>query len=113
MTRSQTELLNVLGNEYNPEILEVTSEPLTAKELSETLDIPIATCYRRIEELVEADLLEQHEQVLTDDRRRASAYRRNVDAVYIEFEDQTVSIDVEEYTDLKGTLDEAWRGVSD
>ena len=112
-TVTDTETLHALGNEYNPEILRTASEPLTVNELSEMLDIPIATCYRRIEELVEADLLEQHDRVLTDARRRASAYRRDVDAVHVEFEGETISIDIEEYTELKSTIDEAWRGLSD
>lgn len=113
ISNPQTETLYALGNEYNPDILRSTSNPLTVSELSDMLDIPIATCYRRIEELVDANLLEQHDRILTDERRRASAYRRDVDAIHVEFDGETISIDVEEYTELKSTIDEAWRNISD
>ena len=59
-------MLRVLGNEYNPQILSFAHEPRSAQELSDELDVPIATCYRRIEELQEADLLEHHDRVLSD-----------------------------------------------
>jgi DNA-binding PadR family transcriptional regulator len=46
-----------LGKKYSAEILTATTEPCSARELSEELDIPIATSYRRIEELLNAGLL--------------------------------------------------------
>ncbi|MDX1745769.1 MAG: helix-turn-helix domain-containing protein, partial [Halobacteriales archaeon] len=56
------DVLHVLGNEYNPEILQATNEPRSAQDLSEELDVPIATCYRRIDELTDANLLELHDR---------------------------------------------------
>ena len=104
------ELLQALGNKYSAEILEATDEPRSAQELSEELDIPIATCYRRIDELTEHDLLKLHDNVLSDERRRIKVYRRNVDAVGVRFE-ATLSIDVEERSEVTNTLDEAWRSL--
>ena len=49
--------LEALGNEYNPDILRAADEAYSAQEFSDMLDIPIATCYRRIEELTGAGLL--------------------------------------------------------
>ncbi|MFB6153611.1 MAG: ArsR family transcriptional regulator, partial [Halodesulfurarchaeum sp.] len=37
------EVLRVLGNKYNAEILQATNTPKSAQELSDELDIPIAT----------------------------------------------------------------------
>lgn len=113
ITNPETETLHALGNEYNPDILRTASEPLTVSELSDLLEIPIATCYRRIDELVDAQLMEKVDRILTDERRRASAYRRDVDAIHIEFDGETISIDIEDYTELKSTIDEAWRSLSD
>ncbi|ELY34960.1 hypothetical protein C497_14512 [Halalkalicoccus jeotgali B3] len=45
------DVLLALGNEYNAEILGATDEPRSAQALSDELDIPIATCYRRLEQL--------------------------------------------------------------
>jgi predicted ArsR family transcriptional regulator len=107
---SSVELLQALGNKYSPEILDATDEPRSAQELSDELDIPIATCYRRIDELTEHDLLELHDNVLSDERRRIKVYRRNVDSVRVQFE-SSLSVDVEERTEVTSTLDEAWKSL--
>jgi len=106
------ELLQTLGNKYSAEILDATEEPRSAQELSDELEIPIATCYRRIDELTEHDLLELHDNILSDDRRRIKVYRRNVDAINVEFEDE-LSVDVEERSEVTNKLDEAWRTLSE
>jgi predicted transcriptional regulator len=108
-----TEMLRVLGNEYNPQILSFAHEPRSAQELSDELDVPIATCYRRIEELQEADLLEHHDRVLSDERRRVNVYRRNIEEVVVRFDEGDVDVDVEERQQIKNRLDEAWRQLSE
>ncbi len=106
------DLLQTLGNKYSADILEATGEPRSAQELSDELGIPIATCYRRIDELTEHDLLELHDNILSDDRRRIKVYRRNVDAVRVEF-DETLAVDIDERTEVTNKLDEAWRTLSE
>ena len=106
------ELLQTLGNKYSAEILDATDEPISAQDLSDELGIPIATCYRRIDELTEHDLLELHDNILSDDRRRIKVYRRNVDEVRVDF-DEGLSIHVEERSEVTNKLDEAWRTLSD
>jgi predicted transcriptional regulator len=107
------EMLRVLGNEYNPEILSFAHEPRSAQELSDELDVPIATCYRRIEELTDASLLEHHDRVLSDERRRVNVYRRNIEEVVVDFSEGDVSVNVEERKQVKSRLDEAWRTLSE
>jgi predicted ArsR family transcriptional regulator len=109
---ASVDLLQTLGNKYSAEILEATDEPRSAQELSDELEIPIATCYRRIDELTEHDLLELHDNILSDDRRRIKVYRRNVDAIRVEF-DEELSLDVEERSEVTNKLDEAWRTLSE
>ena len=109
---SSVDLLQTLGNKYSAEILDATDEPRSAQELSNELDIPIATCYRRIDELTEHDLLELHDNILSDDRRRIKVYRRSVDAVRVEF-DEALTVDIEERSEVTNTLDEAWRTLSE
>jgi predicted ArsR family transcriptional regulator len=106
------DLLQTLGNKYSAEILDATDEPRSAQELSDELEIPIATCYRRIDELTEHNLLELHDNILSDDRRRIKVYRRNVDEVTIDF-DEELTVDIEERTEVTNTLDEAWRTLSE
>jgi predicted ArsR family transcriptional regulator len=109
---SSVDLLQTLGNKYSAEILDATDEPRSAQELSDELEIPIATCYRRIDELTEHDLLELHDNILSDDRRRIKVYRRNVDAVRIDF-DEELTVNIEERSEVTNTLDEAWRTLSE
>ena len=109
---ASTEILRTLGNKYSAEILDATEEPRSAQELSDQLDIPIATCYRRIDELTEHDLLELHDNILSDDRRRIKVFRRNVEAVRVSF-DSDLSIEVEERSQVTNKLDEAWRTLSE
>jgi predicted ArsR family transcriptional regulator len=101
-----------LGNKYSAEILDATDEPISAQDLSDELGIPIATCYRRIDELTEHDLLELHDNILSDDRRRIKVYRRNVDEVRVDFDDE-LTVQVEERSEVTNKLDEAWRTLSD
>lgn len=109
---SSVDLLQTLGNKYSVEILDATDEPRSAQELSDELEIPIATCYRRIDELTEHNLLELHDNILSDDRRRIKVYRRNVDEVEISFEEE-LTVDISERTEVTNTLDEAWRTLSE
>ena len=76
--------VRVLGREYSIDILGATEEPRSAANLSDSLGVPIATCYRRIDELAAVGLLEE---VATDgdDAPRATQYRRTTDAMYVEF----------------------------
>jgi len=107
------ELLRTLGNKYNAEILAATDEQRSAQDLSDGLDIPIATSYRRINELTEADLLELEDSVLTEERKRTDVYRRQVDEVTIVFEDGTVSVTTTRRPEIKNKLDNAWRTLSE
>ena len=107
---SSAELLQALGSKYSPEILDATDEPRSAQELSDELDIPIATCYRRIDELTDHGLLELHDEVLSDERRRIKVYRRDVDTVHVQFED-ALSVETKERTEVASTLDEAWKSL--
>ena len=103
--------LAALGNEYNPDILRAADEAHSAQEFSEMLDIPIATCYRRINELEEADLLELHDRPLSDEHRRVKVYRRKVDGVEVDFRDG-LTVEVEERSAVKNRLDDVWRDLS-
>lgn len=110
---ASVDVLRALGNEYNPEILQASHEPQSAQELSEQLDVPIATCYRRIEELTETELLELHDRPLSDEHRRVKVYRRNIDRINVEFLEEEIMVTIEERSEIKNKLDDVWRTLSD
>jgi hypothetical protein len=78
------EPVRTLGREYSMEILGATERPKSATRLSRSLEIPIATCYRRVDELVSVGLLEECEPD-GEDAPNATLYRRTSDAVGIRF----------------------------
>jgi DNA-binding IclR family transcriptional regulator len=87
-------MLQVLGRKYSLEILEATDSPRSAQELSDRLDIPTATCYRRVDELTDAGLLEHAGDALSDERRRVEVYERTVTELTVTFRDRTATIAV-------------------
>mgnify|MGYP002763529041 CR=1 FL=1 len=107
------DLVRTLGNKYSVEILGATGEPRSAQELSNLLDVPIATCYRRIEELTDVGLLELEDSVLSDDHRRVDVYRRGVDELTVVFGDEDFEVDVKERTRVKNKIDDAWRTLTE
>lgn len=79
------EPLQILGREYSAEILGATASPTSATHLSESLDIPIATCYRRVSQLVAVGLLEEQTSG-GDEAPGAARYCRTTDAVGVRFD---------------------------
>lgn len=113
ITMASVEVLHVLGNEYNPEILQATHQPMSAQDLSDELGVPIATCYRRIEELTDAELLELHDRPLSDEHRRINVYRRNVEEIRVQFDEEDCVVSVQERSEIQNKLDDVWRTLSE
>ncbi len=89
------EILGPLADDYSLKILAATREEgKTVRQLSRDLDIPIATCYRRVEDLVENNLLQIKEKKLTQEGKRATVVRTNVSFVEITFGFDNKSLNV-------------------
>lgn len=87
-----------LADDYSIRILSATQEEgKTVRELSKELDIPIATCYRRAGELLNAGLLINEEKKLTQEGKRASVLRSNASRVEVsfKFEDDELKVAIE------------------
>ncbi|SFB75752.1 Helix-turn-helix domain-containing protein [Halobiforma haloterrestris] len=112
MSRSRTEsdevdsatVLSALGNKYSAEILCAAGTPKSAQALSEDVEIPIATCYRRIEELVDAGLLTCEGRRLSEKGRRTNIYRRTLDEIEIDFSDDAPECSKKRRTEAKNRL---------
>lgn len=64
-------------------ILEATSnDPLTARTVSETCDLPLSTTYRKLDLLVDAGLLEERTRVRRSGKH-TSEYGRLIEAVFV------------------------------
>lgn len=78
------DFIEALRATYSIEILGATDTPTSVGELSDSLDIPPATCYRRVNQLSSAGLLEECDPE-HGDSHRSTLYRRTSDAVGIQF----------------------------
>jgi DNA-binding Lrp family transcriptional regulator len=81
-TPSEGDRLRLLEKKYTAEIITELCEPETVKEVSDAVDIPIATCHRRIDELSEYGVLEPVEC------EGASRYQRAIDGIHLSFGDR-------------------------
>jgi predicted transcriptional regulator len=72
--------------------------------LSEAIEVPIATCYRRIEDLEEAGLLRCEGRQLSEEGRRTNVYRRTVDTMTFDFTDQTPTVEYKKRSEAKNQL---------
>lgn len=90
-----TELLAVLDDQDCRAVLEATgSEPLTAKEITQRCDLSSSTTYRKIDRLVDADLLAEEIRI-SGTGKHASEYSRSVDRVELSIGDAGTELQVE------------------
>ena len=87
---TETDRLEVLGKKYAVEILAATAKPKTVRELSDQLDIPIATCYRRTDQLQEHDLLEVAGMTISDQHQQCRQFQRTIDGIELQFADSLI-----------------------
>jgi predicted ArsR family transcriptional regulator len=97
-------LLSALGGKYSAAILGAARTPTSAQELSDELGVPIATCYRRIEDLADAGLLRCEGRQLSEEGRRTNVYRRTVDGLTLDFTGEGPSIERKTRSEAKNRL---------
>ena len=97
-------ILSALGSKYSADILCAAGTPKSAQALSDDIEIPIATCYRRIEELVDAGLLTCEGRQLSDEGRRTNIYRRTVDEIEVDFSGDRPGCSRKRRTEAKNRL---------
>ncbi|WP_323171398.1 helix-turn-helix domain-containing protein [Natrialba sp. PRR66] len=84
--------LDVLGDECARTILVATSSgPKTAKELTDRTDSSSATVYRRINNLLESDLLAECVR-FEDDGSHTTAYEATVEQVRVRIDDEGIDV---------------------
>ena len=107
------EVLQVLGKDYAVEILQATKDPRTAPELSNELGIPIATTYRRLNALADADLVREVSRSDAHRDTAPTAFQRTVDDLRVEFESDTIDVTtVEDGHTVFPHLRDLWEGLT-
>ncbi|WP_336000548.1 ArsR/SmtB family transcription factor [Halorientalis halophila] len=104
-------LLELLGEELVRQILAATSrEPLSVKELSEQCDVARSTIYRRVEDMVAADLLVERTRLETDGSHH-SVYAANVDRLTVDIDDGSISVSVAVREGASQRFSNIWKGI--
>lgn len=93
--QSRSTLLGALGDPKSRAILRATTERArTASELSEELDLPLSTLYRKLNRLVDASIIEETPR-LASRGRHPSQYYCAIEQVHIRISEEKKSIDVD------------------
>jgi predicted ArsR family transcriptional regulator len=101
-------VLDVFGDELARQILVLTSErPLSADELAEHLDVSPPTIYRRVNELIDHDLLKARQQ-LDEDGHHYKTFETALKQITFEIEDGGYNIDIQIRRSLVGKFETFW-----
>ncbi len=80
-------LSSVLMDPYNMKIITALyNQPRSVRELAYAFNIPLTTCYRKIKELEEIDLIVAEGKYLAKNGRRYTAYRSNLIKLSLNYE---------------------------
>lgn len=87
---------NLLADKYILYILSATYyQPKTVQELCLNFDIPIATCYRKIRELMDLELLVCADRIITKDGKRMRRYKSQINSINIFYEKGKVKVNLD------------------
>ncbi|MCD6137279.1 MAG: helix-turn-helix transcriptional regulator [Deltaproteobacteria bacterium] len=93
MPGSPVDIGKVLMDKYSLKILASTTiTPKSVPDLSMTLRIPIASCYRKVKALEKLGLLECVGTILTNDGKRVRLYKSKASSISIEFAGEKLRI---------------------
>lgn len=93
-------VVGLLDDDYARAILAAASEERrSAKELAEAIDASLPTVYRRVDDLVDAGLLEE-ETELRSDGNHHSVYVTALDRVTLSLDEGTYEMQLERTTDV-------------
>ena len=105
------ELLELLGQERVRQILAATSrETRSAKELSEECDVALSTIYRRVEDMIEHDLLVERTRIESDGSHH-SVYKANIDHLDVAIEHGTLEVNVHIREDAAQRFSRIWSDI--
>lgn len=101
-------VFEVLASETAREVLVLASvEPMAARDLAEHCEASLPTIYRRVNVLVEYDLLEK-ETEFDPDGNHYNTYETTLDQLCIVIEDGDLSVDVQTERDLVDRFGGLW-----
>ena len=96
MEDQDNDIISVLADKYGREIISLlTSNELSAQQMSTRLDIPVSTTYRKIKSLEDLNLIKKTKVIRTHEGLNESYYKSLVSEIDIKFKDGKISYHVE------------------
>jgi len=110
---SPTTIFDVFGDSLARRILVLTSErPLSVDALSDHLDASPPTIYRRMNTLIEYDLVTSHQQV-DEDGHHYKTFETTLQRIAFEIEDGGYNIDVQMRRSLVDQFEAFWSDLEE
>ena len=107
------EILSILGDEYSRKILSILSKnEMNAQEISDKLDIPSSTTYRKIKNLETLGLIKKTKVIRTHEGLDESYYKSLVSGIDIKFKDGEISCKIEKFT-MDQKIQRLWEKFSE
>ena len=107
-SRVQT-LVQSLADEYSRKILlSAIPSAKSVEDLSRENDIPLSTCYRRVHELLDAQIMVIERIVITPDGKKYELLRSAYRGVTVSFENGTMNVDAVINEDVAEKLRRLW-----
>lgn len=98
-----------LADEYSRKIiLSAIPSPKSVEDLSRENDIPLSTCYRRVRELLDAQMLIVEKIIVTNEGKKYELFRSAYRSVTVTFESEVMRVDVTINEDVAEKLRRLW-----
>ena len=105
---SPTNILDVFGDPIARATLVLANDqPVTVKDLADQLDVSDPTIYRRIDPLVDANLLQEHQRI-DKDGNQPSEYETMLDEVTFKVDTNGYTVDIQVRQDLAEDFESMW-----
>jgi DNA-binding Lrp family transcriptional regulator len=107
-SRAQS-IVQSLSDEYSRKILlSAVSSAKSVEDLSKENDIPLSTCYRRVHELLDTQILVVEKIIVTPDGKKYEMLRSAYKTVSVNFEDGAVKVEATVNEDVGEKLRRMW-----
>ena len=102
-------LIQSLADEYSRKILlSAMATPKSVEDMSRENDIPLSTCYRRVHELLDTQILVIDKIILTQEGKKYEMLRSAYRAVTVSFENGVIRVDAIINEDVAEKLRRIW-----
>ena len=107
------EILSVLADEYSRKILSIlVKNELNAQDISNRLEIPASTTYRKIKNLENLGLVKKTKVIRTLEGLDESYYKSLVSGIDVKFKDGEISCKIEKFT-MDEKIQRLWEKFSE